>query len=57
MQRTNAAGACGLALVRCGELAYSALGQGSDLMTLLDGAIPGESPQDAVSLLNTLHLI
>ena len=57
MQRTNAAGACGLALVRCGELAYSALGQGSELMTLLDGAIPGESPQDAASLLNTLHLI
>jgi hypothetical protein len=44
VQRTNVAGACGLALVRCGELAYSALGQGSELMTLLNGAISGESP-------------
>jgi hypothetical protein len=25
--RTNVAGACGLALVRCGEMAYSALGK------------------------------
>jgi hypothetical protein len=57
VQRTNAAGACGLALVRCGELAYSALGQGSELMTLVSDAISGESPQDAASLLKTMHLI
>jgi hypothetical protein len=57
VQKTNAAGACGLALVRCGELAYSALGQGSELMTLLNSAISGESPQDAASLLKTLHHI
>jgi hypothetical protein len=52
--RTNVAGACGLALVRCGELAYSALGQGSELMTSLNSAISGESPQDAASLLKLL---
>jgi hypothetical protein len=33
VSRTNVAGACGLALVRCGEVAYSALGNGSELMT------------------------
>jgi hypothetical protein len=52
--KTNIAGACGLALVRCGELAYSALGQGSELMTALNGAISGESPQDTASLLKLL---
>jgi hypothetical protein len=52
--KTNVAGACGLALVRCGELAYSALGQGSELMTSLNGAISGESPQDTASLLKLL---
>ena len=30
---------------------------GNRAKSLLDGAIPGESPQDAASLLNTLHLI
>jgi hypothetical protein len=55
--RTNVAGACGLALVRCGELAYSALGQGSELMTQLNGAISGDTPQDAASLLKLLHSI
>jgi hypothetical protein len=57
VQKTNAVGACGLALVRCGELAYSALGQGSELMDLVCGAISGESPQDASSLLKTMHAI
>jgi hypothetical protein len=52
--RTNVAGACGLALVRCGELAYSALGQGSELMTLLNDAISGATPQDSASLLKLL---
>ena len=55
--RTNVAGACGMALVRCGELAHSALGQGSELMTLLSGAISGETPQDAASLLKLLVAI
>jgi hypothetical protein len=53
--RTNVAGACGLALVRCGELAYSALGKGSELMTRISDAISGESPQDAASLLKLLQ--
>jgi len=53
--KTNVAGACGMALVRCGELAYSALGQGSELMDLLNNAISGETPQDAASLLKTMH--
>jgi hypothetical protein len=57
VQKTNVAGACGLALVRCGELAYSALGQGSELMTLVGDAISGESPQDAASLLKTMRAI
>jgi hypothetical protein len=55
--KTNVAGACGLALVRCGELAYSALGQGSELMTLLNGAISGDSPQDSASLLKVLQSV
>jgi hypothetical protein len=53
--RTNVSGACGFALVRCGELAHSALGQGSELMNHLSNAISGETPQDADSLLKTLH--
>jgi hypothetical protein len=52
--RTNVAGACGLAFVRCGELTYSALGRGSELMTRLSDAISGESPQDAASLLKLI---
>jgi len=55
--RTNVAGACGLALVRCGELAYSALGQGSELMTSVSDALSGDSPQDSASLLKLLHNI
>jgi hypothetical protein len=43
--RTNVAGACGLVLVRGGELAYSALGRGSGLMTRLSAAISGDSPK------------
>jgi hypothetical protein len=53
--RMNVAGACGLALVRCGELAFSSLGKGSKLMILLSDAISGESPQDAGSLLQLLR--
>jgi hypothetical protein len=52
--RTNVAGACGLALVRSGELAYSALGRGSELMTRLGDAVSGDSPQDAASLLQLI---
>jgi hypothetical protein len=45
LHRTNVAGACGLALVRGGELAYSALGRGSELLTRLSDAISGDSPK------------
>jgi hypothetical protein len=47
--RTNVAGACGLALVRCGELAFSSLGKESTLMSRLHDAINGDSPQDVDS--------
>jgi hypothetical protein len=52
--RTNVAGACGLALVRCGELAFSSLGKDSTIMSCLHNAINGDSPQDAESLLQVL---
>jgi hypothetical protein len=44
VSRTNVAGACGMALVRCGEVAYSALGNGSELMTQMDKTLSGEFP-------------
>jgi hypothetical protein len=53
--RTNVVGACGLALVRCGKMAFSALGKESDVMTHLRNAISGDSPQDVESLLSTLR--
>jgi hypothetical protein len=52
--RTNVAGACGLALVRCRELAFSSLGKESTLMSRLNDAITGDSPQDVDSLLQVL---
>jgi hypothetical protein len=52
--RTNVAGACGLALVTCGELAFSLMGKESTLMSCLHDAISGESPQDVDSLLQVL---
>jgi hypothetical protein len=52
--RTIVAGACGLALVRCGEMAFSALGKDSDVMKRLHGVIAGDTPQDAESLLQAL---
>jgi hypothetical protein len=52
--RTNVAGACGLALVRCGEMPFSALGKDSGVMKRLHGAISGDFPQDAESLLQAL---
>jgi hypothetical protein len=53
--RTNAAGTCGLALVRCGELDFAALGKDSTLMTRIKDACSGESPQDVDSLLFVLR--
>jgi hypothetical protein len=52
--RTNVAGASGLALVRCGEMAFSALGKDFDVMKHLHGIIAGDTPQDAESLLQAL---
>ena len=53
--RTNVAGACGLALVRCGELAFSSLGKGSELMIRLSDAFSGESSLGAGYLLQLLR--
>jgi hypothetical protein len=53
--RTNAAGTCGLALIRCGELAFAVLGKDSTLMTKIKDACSGESPQDVDSLLSILR--
>jgi hypothetical protein len=52
--RTNVAGACGLALVRCGEMAFSSMGKDWGVIMRLNGAISGNSPQDADSLLQAL---
>jgi hypothetical protein len=53
--RTDVVGAYGLALVRCGEMAFSTLGKESDVMTRIRNACSGDSPQDLDSLLSTLR--
>jgi hypothetical protein len=55
--RTDVAGACGLALVCCGKMAFSALVKESDVMTRIQNACSGDSPQDVDSLLSTLREI
>jgi hypothetical protein len=52
--RTNVAGACGLALVRCSKMAFLSMGKESTLMSRLHDAINGDSPQDVDSLLQVL---
>jgi hypothetical protein len=52
--RTNVAGACGLAYVRCGKMAFSALGRDSTVMSRLNAAISGDSTQDMETLLQVL---
>jgi hypothetical protein len=52
--RTNVGGACGLAFVRCGEMAFSALGRDSDIMSRLNATISGDSTQDVEMLLQVL---
>jgi hypothetical protein len=52
--RTNVAGACGLALIRCGEMAFSSLGKDSTLMSRLHDAIAEDIPQDIEALLQVL---
>jgi hypothetical protein len=49
------AGACGLALIRCSELAFSLLGKDYSIMSRLHDAISGDSPQDAESLLQVIR--
>jgi hypothetical protein len=44
VQKTNAAGACGLAYICCGELAHAALGKDSPLIQRMKDACAGESP-------------
>jgi hypothetical protein len=39
--RTDAAGACGLALVRCGEIAHAALGKNSAIIVRMKNAATG----------------
>jgi hypothetical protein len=41
--KTDAAGACGLALIRCGELAFAALGKESPMIQRMKDACTGES--------------
>jgi hypothetical protein len=53
--RTDAAGACGLSLVRCGKLAQATLGKESPLIKRMKDACTGESPQDVDSLLAVLR--
>jgi hypothetical protein len=52
--QTNVAGACGLAFVRSGEMAFSALGKNSNVMSRLNAAISGDSAQDVETLLQVL---
>jgi hypothetical protein len=51
----DAAGACGLSLVRCGELVHAILGKDSPLIKKMKDACMGESPQDVDSLLVVLR--
>jgi hypothetical protein len=44
--KTDAAGACGLAHVRCGELVHAALGKDSPLINRMKDAFVGDLPQN-----------
>jgi hypothetical protein len=55
MLHMNVAGACGLALVRCREMAFSALGKDSSVMKRLSLILSKDSPQDPEALLSTLR--
>jgi hypothetical protein len=52
--RTNVVGACGLAFVRCGKMAFFALGRDSTVMSRPNAAISGDSMQDVENLLQVL---
>jgi hypothetical protein len=53
--RTDAAGACGLAFIRCGEIAHATLGKGSDLILAMKEAAAEDSPLDADALREVLR--
>jgi hypothetical protein len=53
--RTDAAGACGLAFIRCGEIAHATLGKGSELILAMKAAAAEDSPHDADSLREVLR--
>jgi hypothetical protein len=53
--KTDAAGTCGLAHVRCGEFAHAALDKDSPLILRMKEACAGESPQDADFLLGLMR--
>jgi hypothetical protein len=54
--QTDAAGACGLAFIRFGEIAHATLGKGSDLIMAMKSAAAEGSPQDADSLREVLRV-
>jgi hypothetical protein len=54
--RTDAAGAFGLAFIRCGEIAHATLGKTSKLISAMKSAVTGGSPQDADSLREVLRV-
>jgi hypothetical protein len=54
--RTDAAGACGLAFIRCGEIAHATLGKTSKLIAAMKSAAADDSPQDADSLKEVLQV-
>jgi hypothetical protein len=51
IQKTDAAGACCLSHVHCGELAHAALGRDSPLIQRMKAACAGELPQTVDALL------
>jgi hypothetical protein len=53
--RTDAAGACGLAFIRCGKIAHATLGKGSDLILAMKEAASEDSPHDADALREVLR--
>jgi hypothetical protein len=53
--RTDTAGACGLAFVRCGEIAHTTLGKTSKFIAAMKTAVAGDTPQDADSLREVLR--
>jgi hypothetical protein len=53
--RTDTAGACGLAFIRCDEISHATLGKTSKLISAMKSAVTAGSPQDADSLWEVLR--